>query len=262
MGGFHFFLLGVLFLYGAAVGSFVNVVIDRLPLGKSLLGRSRCDYTGRHLEPIELIPIFSYVIQKGKTRDGQHHLKLQYPLVEFFMGCAFVVVARASGILGSLPSVSFHEGARLAMILSLVALSVAIAGIDARHRIIPNSLTLLFLLCAVAYRLAGDSVIDGVTGAIACTIPIFLIYLATRSHGMGYGDIKLAFALGMWLGWERGLFGLYIGFLCGGIVGVWLLLSGKARRKSQIAFGPFLLAGAWLSHFFGHSALPLLLAIF
>lgn len=248
-------------LEGLLIGSFLNVVIDRLPLGKSLGGRSSCDNCGRTLSLWELVPVISYALQGGRSQCCHKRLKLQYSLVEAVTGLSFFLVSFA--YLSRSPILDIQNFASLMSLLIITASSIAIALIDWRHHIIPDELQLALFLGVVVYQFfTGNLQVSLVGHALIVALPILLLYLLTRGKGMGFGDVKMQMTLGLWLGLVPGFLGLYIGFLAGALYGVILLLLRKAGRKSQIAFGPFLLAGAWVTFWWNQELLHLLMRVF
>ena len=248
-------------LEGLLIGSFLNVVIDRLPLSKSLGGRSSCDNCGRTLSLWELIPVISYALQGGRSQCCHKRLKLQYSLVEAVTGLSFFMVSFA--YLSRSPVLDIQHFASLMGLLIITASSIAITLIDWRHHIIPDELQLALFLGVIVYQFfTGNLQVLLVGNALIVALPILLLYLLTRGKGMGFGDVKMQMTLGLWLGLVPGFLGLYIGFLAGALYGVILLLLRKAGRKSQIAFGPFLLLGAWVTFWWNQELLRLLMRVF
>jgi len=142
-------------------------------------------------------------------------------------------------------------GALLGLLI-IVASSIAITLIDFRNHIIPDELQLTLFLGVFLYQSCTNNLQVTLIGqALIVALPILLLYLLTRGKGMGFGDVKMQMTLGLWLGLISGFLGLYIGFLTGAVYGVILMLLHKAGRKSQIAFGPFLLLGAWIVFIWG-----------
>lgn len=244
-------LIGVFFgLEGLFIGSFLNVVIDRLPFGKSLGGRSSCDNCGKRLSTIDLIPVFSYAWQRGKSRCCRKRLKTQYSLVEAATGLAFFVATTI--FISHVKVLNVHSILALISLLIMVATSIAIAVIDFRHHIIPDELQIVLFIGVALYLLFTESFTVILVGqALIVALPILLLYLLTHGRGMGFADVKLQMTLGFWLGLIPGFLGMYIGFVAGALYGVSLMLLRKASRKSQIAFGPFLLLGAWTIFIWG-----------
>ena len=235
--------MGLIFLAGLAVGSFLNVLIDRLPKGENIVwGRSRCDYCKKTLRWYELVPIASWVFQGGRCRRCHRRLRLQYPLVEFATGVAYV---------GTYVAVSGF-GARFFAWLVIVSAGIVITVTDFRHRIIPDSMLVVSGVAAIFLQSAHRSHIPMVliSGAGAAAF-FYLLYKLTRGKGMGFGDVKLAGVLGVLLGYPWIIIGVYAAFLTGATYGVILMILGEAGMKSRVAFGPFLLLGGIISLVWG-----------
>lgn len=239
------------FAQGCVIGSFINVVIDRMPAGESLWGRSHCDHCGRTLRPHELIPLISYILQRARPTCCKAKLKYQYPAVELLMGCLFFVITAYMvhihtfmGSLLILPAVM--------ALWTIAAIGVAICFIDFRHHIIPDELQVALIIAATIYQLGMHTFsLSSVIAAFVVASPLLVIYFITRGRGMGFGDVKLQAGMGIWLGIWPGLVGVYFGFLFGALYGVALLFMGRARRHEHIAFGPFLLLGGWFAFIYG-----------
>ena len=240
---------------GLAVGSFLNVVAYRLPIGGSLVSPpSACPGCGSAIRAYDNIPILSWLFLRGRCRDCREPISWRYPLVEAATGVLFVVVAVAF-----LPALAERAlvPAALTMIafLSLAAVSVALAVIDIDTHTLPNRIVLPSYL--VGGALLGVALaMEGewgrlVSAAIGCA-GAFLFYLLlalARPGGMGFGDVKLAGVLGLYLGslgWAQLAIGIFAAFVLGGIFGIVLTLAKRATRRSGIPFGPWMLAGAWL----------------
>ncbi|MEI6326613.1 MAG: prepilin peptidase [Candidatus Roizmanbacteria bacterium] len=239
------------FLEGSIIGSFLNVVIDRLPSKESLLGRSHCDVCKRRLGMPELVPIFSYIMQKGVSACCHRKLKIQYPLIEFLTAATFVLIV---GLYHSLFGVDrlLNELPVVITLFALAAITIAISIIDFRHHIIPDELQVCLIVAALAHAyLAGHWSTASLMAGLIVSQPLLMIYMLTRGRGMGFGDVKLEVGLGIWLGIIPGLLGVYLGFLIGAIYGLALLIIHRAKRQSHIAFGPSLLIGGWLAYFIG-----------
>lgn len=220
-------MLGI-FLFGLAVGSFLNVLIDRLPRGKNVItGRSVCDHCKKTLRWFELIPLLSWVAQGGRCRRCHERISWQYPLVELVTAVGFVVIG---------PSYWYWL-----IFSSLLVIFVA----DLKYQIIPDSMIVVGI---IGVLLQGLALWLSAFGAAAFFL---LLFLATRGRAMGLGDVKLAFLLGLLLGYPRIVVALYLAFLTGAGVGVILILARKKRLKSKIAFGPFLILGAVIAYFWG-----------
>lgn len=224
-------LVGVL---GAAVGSFLNVVIHRLPRRESLVRpRSRCPSCGAQLTERDNVPVVSWLALRGRCRHCGVAISPRYPLVELGTAVAFVAVAAIRGL-----------DADLLWELPFLAALLAAAAIDLEHRIIPNllvgPLALWGIATAVALRLdeLPELAIAG-GGAFA----LLLVAALVSPGGMGMGDVKLAGAMGLYLG-ESILPALFVALLAGSVVGAGIIaVKGRAGRKMTVPFGPFLALG-------------------
>ena len=218
---------------GASIGSFLGVLIDRLPKEKSITGRSRCDFCHHHLAWNDLIPIISFLSLNGRCRYCRKKLSFFYPLIEVLTAVMFV-------------SIITIPGSTIAW-LGIVSSLIVIFFTDFKYQIIPDSIQLSLLVFAhllkITQGITFATLLPCYLAALIVTLPILVLYLATRSRGMGFGDVKLAFTMGFLLGVKGGLLAIYFGFILGAVVGLVLILLKKKGIKSKIAFGPFLVAG-------------------
>ncbi len=253
------FLIAIAFLFGLSVGSFANVIIYRLPEGKSIvLPRSYCPACRTPIAARDNIPLLGFLLLKGKCRHCRAAISPRYPLVELLMGLIFVAVYLLLSA----------RGERLILFpfywyfcFSLVALSL----IDFKHYILPDLLTYPLLgagfLLAVLYpgRLGpgeiGPELLRSLIGAAVGGGSLWLIGLlgkaAFRKEAMGLGDVKLMAAVGAWQGWGMALFAIFLGALAAALVGIALILLKKARWGARLPFGPYLALGSLLTLFFG-----------
>jgi len=222
------------FIFGLSIGSFLNVLIDRLPKGKTVWGRSHCDWCKKTLRWYELIPIASWIMQKGRCRHCHRPLSLHYPLVELGTGIGFVMLYSM-----------FHDSflqlfAYLVIFSALVVIFVA----DLTYQIIPDSMVFVGIMGVVIRGIDGGGTrVENVASGFGAALFFFLLWLVTHGRGMGFGDIKLAGFLGMLLGFPKIVIALYAAFLTGAVGGVILILLRKKSLKSKISFGPFLILG-------------------
>lgn len=257
------------FIMGISIGSFLNVLSDRLPADESIMGRSHCDYCKKTLEPIDLIPIVSFLFLRGRCRRCKKKLSFQYPLVEILTGVAFVLTwlylpeAPVWHLLSPLSSKPV-AGALLPDYLlipikigylSIISCLMAIFVADLKYKIIPDQLQIALFVSILVVRLIEmfiigftpiNVLINYLGASVAVMLPILAIYLATKGKGMGFGDVKFALSMGLLLGIKGGLIALYIAFITGAIGGVALIALRRSRLKSKIAFGPFLIIGTVL----------------
>lgn len=276
-----FYYLTVLVL-GLCIGSFLNVVIYRLPLmleaswraqcnefidtasqklsvqNVSLsLPRSFCPGCGHSLRAWHNIPIISYCLLRGKCGRCSTHISLQYPLVELATGLLSLVVAAHFGV-------SWQTVAALLLTWTLIPL----IGIDLKHQLLPDSLTLPLLWLGLGFNLfhVFCSLESAVIGAIAGYMSLWLFMhgyrLCTGKIGMGHGDFKLFAVFGAWLGWQALPLIIFAAALVGAVIGIIYLILSKQGRHTTIAFGPFLAVAGWLALMFQAQLLPLFYGLF
>jgi leader peptidase (prepilin peptidase)/N-methyltransferase len=233
-------------LFGLVIGSFLNVVVARLPEGRSLWRpRSACPGCGTLIAWYDNVPLVSFILLRGRCRACGMAIARRYPIVEAATGLLF---ALAYLVLG--PTLDF--------VVAAVLLSglVAITAIDLSHQIIPDAITLPGILVGVIANLATHRVtwIESFLGVVVGGGIFFVIILASRG-GMGGGDMKLGAMLGAFLGWKLGLLALLLGVLSGGVVALGLLILGRKGRKEAIPFGPFLALGGAITLLWGEKLL-------
>lgn len=235
---------GVAFLFGLAFGSFANVLIDRLPNGASILGRSSCDHCKKTLRWYELIPVVSYALQGGRCRRCKKSLSIQYPLVELATGFLFTYIYAFTGftLLGlSLLVIGF----------SLLVILIA----DLKYMIIPDGMLIAMLVGIIigffVENIPWSTIQAHLLSGMLASAGFYGLWRATGGRGMGFGDVKLVGVLGLLLGFPDIVVALYGAFLTGAVVGVILILGSKRSMKSAIPFGPFLIGGALFALRFG-----------
>jgi leader peptidase (prepilin peptidase)/N-methyltransferase len=231
-------------VYGLLIGSFLNVVIWRVPRKESIVTpASHCPGCDAKIAPHDNIPIASWLLLRGHCRNCGEPISARYPFIELFTAVMFTLVG-----------LRFWDNWALPAYLLLTAALIALSVIDLETMTLPNAI--LFPvdaasvpLLAFASWLEGDWGAFGralIAGAVAYAI-FWVIWLVAPGGGFGKGDVKLAFLLGLflgYLGWGYVFGGLFLGFVYGAVVGVALMAIGKAGRKTKIPFGPFLAAGA------------------
>lgn len=248
------FTVAFLVVLGALIGSFLNVVVWRVPQGLSIVRPpSACPQCGHQIAWYDNIPIVSWLALGGKCRNCKAHISARYPLVEASTAVAF-------GVLGAGAYAGWYPAALLPALLYWTAIGIALTLIDLDHHRLPNAIVLpSYIVTAVLLVLA--SVLTGdyarlLSAAIGCAALFALYWILAMAYpgGMGFGDVKLAGALGMllgWLGWAPLIVGGFSAFLIGGLVGALLMIGRRATRKSRIPFGPFMLVGAAVGIFAG-----------
>lgn len=293
----------IIFLFGSAIGSFLNVVILRLCSGQVccsqkeesiIRGRSHCPKCGQTLAWHDLLPVLSFFILRGRCRYCQKSISWQYPLVEITTGLLFALIFYLNyesrimdyGYELSVFSIIHNSLFVIQLLLDWFIISglVIIFVYDLRHFIIPDKVLWPAIIVTLAYRLfiafdsaslrSGNNLFPELVEGFKVFYPYLLsafgaaafflfLVLITRGRGMGIGDIKLAFLMGLLLGWPGIFIALFLAFFIGAAAGVLLMILGKKTMKSQIPFGPFLVFGTiafyfageyfldWLSFFIG-----------
>lgn len=241
-------------LVGLIVGSFLNVVIHRVPRDESIVRpRSRCPGCEHEIANRDNVPVVSWVLLRGRCRHCHERISARYPVVEAVTAALFVVVALRFGSSWALPA-----------FLVFTAVLVAVSAIDLELRRIPTPIVWTgfvvgFVLLAAATL--GPSphrwwpLARGLIAAAVCGGVFFAIVLISP-RGMGMGDVRLATLEGLFLGWLGPAIpavGLFLGFLLGSVFGIALMVARRAGRKSKIPFGPFLAAGAYLTVLWGQN---------
>lgn len=237
---------------GALVGSFLNVVIWRVPRGESVVSPpSHCPSCASAIAPYDNVPIVSWLLLGGRCRRCRRAIGPRYPFVEALTAVLFALLG-----------VRFGPAWQLPAFLYLAAVGVALAAIDLDCQRLPNVLTLpsypvafaLLLLPAAAQGLWG-SLARAVVGMIALAAFYGLLILVYPA-GMGLGDFKLSGLLGLYLGWlgyGTLLVGAFLAFLLGGLVGLGVVVGSGAGRRTRVPFGPFMLGGALIAVFAGEA---------
>lgn len=264
---------GVALVFGMLMGSFLNVVIHRLPVmmerdwqaqarevlaGEApddagttaaspppfnlIVPRSHCPSCTQTIRALENIPVVSYLLQRGRCRSCGWRIPLRYPLVELLSGVLSVIVVAHFGV-------TIAAAAALGMTYALVAL----AFIDLDTQYLPDGITLPLLWAGLAVNLPGSGIFaslpDAVIGAMAGYLSLWGIYwlfkLFTGKEGMGHGDFKLMAALGAWMGWSMLPATVLLSSLVGAVVGVALIVLRGHERQVPIPFGPYIAAAGW-----------------
>ncbi|CAN5192028.1 A24 family peptidase [soil metagenome] len=259
-------LVALVGVTGLAIGSFLNVVVYRVPAGMSVVHpRSACPNCGHEISARENIPVLSWLMLRGKCSECAAPISKRYPLVELAGAAAFVLVgiwAAPTVAAASDAPTSIAAVLRLGAFLYLAAITVALAIIDIESHRLPNVIVLPgyavgAALLGTAALLDGDYVALGRMAAGAGILFAFYFLLAIISpRGMGMGDVKLAGVLGLFLGslgWGQLAVGAGAAFVLGGVFSITLLIMKRVGRKGGIPFGPWMLLGAWVGIFAGQS---------
>ena len=243
------FIDAFVFLFGAIVGSFLNVCIYRIPAEKSIVSPpSHCPSCGERVRPYDNIPLLSWLLLGGKCRFCRARISVRYPLVELLTALLTLFL--------------FHEygfSAGFAALFLFSAALVVITFIDLDHQIIPDIISLpgiplgfafSFFLPQVGWK---NSLIGILVGGGSLLVVAYAYELITKKEGMGGGDIKLLAMMGAFLGWKSIPFIIFISSLLGSVIGISLMIAQKKDSKLAIPFGPFLATAAVIYIFFGDS---------
>ncbi|MEA3399446.1 MAG: prepilin peptidase [Patescibacteria group bacterium] len=244
-----------IFLFGLIIGSFLNVVIYRYNSGKTLNGRSMCMSCGKKLSWKELIPVFSFLYQKGKCSNCSARISWQYLIVEIVTGIVFVLTFNHFAYLLNISLGYFIFF--MVLFLLMFSILIIIAVYDLRHKIIPDDLVYLFAVLALASNFIGLNGLqiasnDSMLAGILLALPFALLWLVSHGKWMGFGDAKLALGIGWLLGSFLGLTAIVLSFWIGAIVSVLMILflRKKVKKHMEIPFAPFLIIGMLLVFFF------------
>jgi len=273
-------LFAGVFVFGLILGSFLNVVILRVPplleydwrcQCQQLLdlkadeeekppgivfSRSRCTKCGHSIRASENIPLLSYILLGGKCSSCKARISPRYPLIELGTAVLFTLTI-------------WHFGLNLQGLtaLLLTAFLIALAGIDTDHQLLPDNMTLPLMWAGILISFwsvhtdLASSVIGAITGYLVLWSIYHLFRLLTGKEGMGYGDFKLLAALGAWMGWQVLPLIILLSSVVGAVVGLTLMGTGKLKRDKPMPFGPFIAAagwialiwGEWIMNFYAHS---------
>lgn len=248
----EFMLYFIIFVFGICIGSFLNVVIWRVPNKLSFVnGRSFCPKCNEQIKSYDLIPILSFLLLGGKCRKCHSKISFRYPLIEFVVGLLYVF---------SFYTLGFTIGAIL--VCALVSILVCVTMVDFDTMEIPDGFNLALIIPAIAaiFVFPDVSIASRVIGFLAVSIPMFLIALLTG--GFGGGDIKLIAVCGFLLGWQNVLVATFIALVLGAIVGVYLKAINKIENNQPIPFGPYLCAGIYIAILFGNQLIDFYLTFF
>jgi len=281
-----FILYLFIFIFGLVIGSFLNVVIFRLEKGGKMINdRSKCLHCSRILAWYDLVPILSFIFLKGKCRYCGKPISFQYPLVELATGILFVLILDYTLQINELVNYGLQFLLFLFYYLFIAGVLIVIFVYDLKHYIIPDRVIYPTIFVALGFNLLNDffdnnfrlfnfsisqfhdfsssnlqflifniqnsQFINYLFAAILAGVFFLSIVILTCGKGMGGGDVKLGFLMGVVLGWPAVMAALFLSFILGSVVGVFLILAGKKKMKSEIPFGPFLVLGTFVAIFWG-----------
>ncbi len=238
-------MLGIFFLFGLVIGSFINVLIYRLPRRLGVNGRSICTSCKSKITWYDLIPLLSFVFLKGRCRKCRKSISITYPLVELLTGLIFFQFASSVSLITA-------NLVYLVFIFFILSCFVALLFIDLKYYILPNVIVYSIIVATIAYFVLNPSgVEDQLLGAALWGGMFALIYWGSKGKWIGFGDVKLAAAIGLLFGSLDGFFVIYVAVVAGAIVGIALLIAKKANLKTKIPFGSFLSGSSIIFILFG-----------
>jgi leader peptidase (prepilin peptidase)/N-methyltransferase len=260
----YIFYLTGLAGFGLIFGSFLNVVAYRVPIGMNLSHPpSTCPSCKKAIAAYDNVPLLSWMFLRGKCRHCRNPIPDRYPLVEFLTSATWVTLGLWAWQPGQITEVGTQASLidpLLPLLLAMASMGIALWLIDLDHLRLPDALVLPQYLLAVigllfaGYMTGGWPITRALMSAGVWLLVFGGIWLGTLGKGMGFGDVKLAPVLGLvlgWIGWGPSVVGIFLGFVLGGLFGIILIVQSKAKRKTRIPYGPFLLAGAFLGLLIG-----------
>lgn len=246
------FAVILIFVLGLSVGSFLNVLIYRLPKNENILGRSYCDHCKKRLFWYDLVPFLSYILLSGKCRYCKEEIDPFIPVVELITALLF------TAIFLKFPIITDYN---LWFYLYFVSSLIVVFFTDLKSEIIPDKIVFPALVFSIIFAILSVNPLNHILSGVGAFIFFILLALVTKGRGMGGGDIKLALFLGLILGFPNIVFSLYLAFLTGGVVSLILILWKKKKaRGDTIPFGPFLVISGIISLIFTNQAVSLLLS--
>lgn len=279
-----YLILGIIFVLGAFIGSFLNLVSDRIQTKETIVkGRSHCDFCQHKLTPPELIPIFSFLMHKGKSSCCHKKLSYYYPISEFLTALGSVAIVYFSGILTVF---SIQQLIYVLFLSFMFFIYIIIFLSDLKFRIIPNRLILIGVIVTIIYLVTflaytnlsyynalkqdpfgvylikvgyfSDKLLLSLKSfgvRILSSLLIWCFFVAliiiTRGRGMGVGDAKLGILIGLVNGFPYNVLAIFLGFILGAVYSVVFLVTRKTTLKDTIPFGPFLILGSIIAMYWG-----------
>ena len=244
----------VFFVFGLCFGSFVNMLVYRTAVKYELKSppslrlrrgekRSFCDFCGKQLRWYENVPIFSWLILRGKTKCCHKRLPLSYPIVELFMGILFLIYFLRF---------NFLENNIWFWILGLIIVVFLVfsAVFDLKYMILPDFSTVILIGCAIVFMWVprgGGAPLQYILSALIASGFLLILNLITKGNGMGIGDVNLSLFMGLFLGYPKTIIAFYVAFIVGAVFGLILMVFKKATKKSQVPFGPFMILGVFVA---------------
>lgn len=249
-------VLFFIFIFGLLIGSFLNVLIYRLPRFLPITGRSICPKCKKKIIWYDNIPLLSFVFLGGKCRFCHSPIWISYPLVELGTGILFVMSYQ-----WLVREIRGYQGIfELFFVFFILSVLVVIFVTDLRYQIIPDQIIFPAIVATFLFQILNYSndqllMTNYLLSALSSSLFFLILYFLTKRRGMGLGDVKLVFLMGLLLGFPKIILAFYLAFLTGAILGVILILIGKKRFGEHIPFGPFLTMAMVISLFWGNEIL-------
>jgi len=249
-----------IFLFGLCIGSFLNCFIYRLEEKKKITGRSFCPHCKHKLSWQDLFPVFSFLFLKGKCRYCHKKISIQYPLIEIITAILFLVIFIAT------PQYTIYNILNTFFLFYISSALIVIFVYDLKHYLIPDKILFPAIIVALIYNLIPPYNIQKILyvflAAIIASAFFLVIFLISKGKWMGFGDVKLAFLMGLLLGMPNVLAALFLAFFFGAIIGLILMAFEKKSLKSEIPFAPFLIIGTFIAMFYGNQIIQWYLNFF
>jgi len=264
----EFLVYFFVFIFGLCIGSFLDCVIYRLEQKKKITGRSFCPQCKYKLSWQDLFPVFSFLFLKGKCRYCRTKISIQYPLIEIATGLIFLLIFISNS------QYTIYNILNTIFLFYIASSLIVIFVYDLKHYIIPDKILFPAIVIAFIFRILnlfgnwkleignlaplGNYLLAAIVGSVF----FLLIFLISKGRAMGFGDVKLAFLMGLLLGLPNVLTALFLAFFFGAIIGIILMVFGKKKLKSEMPFGPFLIAGTFITMLFGNQIIQWYLNFF
>lgn len=241
------------FIFGTAIGSFLNVLIWRLPRGQSIAGRSHCPHCNHQLSWFDLMPLLSILLQRAKCRYCSQPVSLRYPLIEAVTGVLFALAMWHFPIVDLLTTFVYVK------IIIAIAICVIVFVVDLEHYLILDKVVLpaaaIMLVFAVVLDIVSGGYIhiwQSLLGALVAFVPFWLLWFGSRGKWMGFGDVKFVAFMGLALGTRGVIVALFASIMIGAITGLLLIGLGRKQLSSRLPFGTFLSVATVLALFWGN----------
>ena len=276
----NYFIFTLVFVWGLAIGSFINVLIYRLPEGEDIVIKpSHCMTCGQRIKFYDLIPVFSYLFLRGKCRHCGEKISIQYPLIELLTAISLVGIYYKFGWIytpGVYQTVPPAQIINLIAMMVLVGMFIAVFFIDLKHYIIPNEIIIFGIATGLIFAILKgfnyynwnyhwislkDAGLGFLVGGLTFLLIVIIGEWLMKAEAMGMGDVKLMAVVGLFLGLKLTILAMFMAFIIGSIVSIFLLVTKIKGRKDQIPFGPFIVIGSIAAMLWGEQILRLYFSV-